>query len=338
MTQPPLLREGDTIAVVSPASPVPALRPQRFERGVSSLRTMGFEVRVGERARAIHDHTAGTVEERVSDLHEAFADDEIRTVVCSIGGYNSNALLDHLDYDLIRANPKILIGYSDITALLLAIHKRTDLVTFLGPSLMAQFGETGGLHPYTEHYFRKTLMEASPPGGLRPSGVTIHEYLEWDEEDTRPRREEPYPGPKTVKPGEAEGPIIAGNLCTLAALAGTPYLPDLEGAMLCIEASDEEDTAWTDRYLVQLRQIGAFEKISALAVGRTHPDSGFTDEDPLEDLLLSVTEGYDIPIATGFDFGHTDPTFVLPNGVRAAVDFSEEPKLNLLESGVRQPA
>ena len=333
---PPLLRPGDTITVVSPASPVPALRPERFERGLSNLKALGFKIRTGNNARAIHGHTAGIVEQRVDDLHAAFADDEVRAIICSIGGYNSNSLLEHLDYDLIRNNPKILMGYSDITALLLAIQAKTDLVTFLGPSLMVQFGEHGGLHPYTESHLRNTLMSPTPPGRLEASGVSIHEYLEWDRDDTRPRHEEPDEGPKTLRPGRVEGHVIAGNLCTLAALAGTPYLPDLEGAVLCLEVSDEEYTAWVDRYLVQLRQIGAFDRAAALVVGRTHSDSGFTDKDPLEDLLLAATGGKDIPIATGFDFGHTDPMFVLPIGVRAAVEFTTEPELTLLEAGVRQ--
>jgi muramoyltetrapeptide carboxypeptidase len=338
VTRPPLLREGDSVGVVSPSSPVAALRPGRFERGVLGLGTLGFDVRVAQNARAIRGHTAGTIEQRLSDLHAMFEDEGVRAIICSIGGYNSNQLLDGLDYGLIRNNPKILMGYSDVSALLLGIHRMTDLVTFLGPSVMVQFGEPGGPHPYTERYFRKTLMNLDPPGVLLPSGLTIHEYLEWDEDDSRPRREEPYYGPKTLKPGRAEGPIVAGNLSTVLVLAGTPYFPDLEGAILCLEASEEEPAEWVDRYLFQLRLMGAFEKIAALAVGRAHPDSGFTAEDSLEQLLLTATEGYDIPIALGFDFGHTDPMFILPVGVRAAADFTGEPALELLESGVARSA
>lgn len=326
------------MGVVSPSSPVPALRPDRFKRSIRNLETMGFRVRVGENASAISGHTAGTVEQRVSDLHAMFVDDEVRAIICSIGGYNSNALLDRLDYGLIRQNPTILIGYSDPTFLLLGIHKMTGLATFHGPSLMPQFGEADGLHPYTEHWFRKILMSTDPPGETSPSGFSIHEYLEWDRDDTRERREEPNENPRTVKPGRAEGPLVAGNLCTLAALAGTPYLPDLEGVILCIEISEEEDTAWSDRYLTHLRLLGAFSKASALVVGRTHPASGFSNEDPLEKMLLVATNEFDLPIATGFDFGHTDPMLTLPIGPRASVDFADEPILSLLESAVEPDA
>lgn len=333
MIQPPLLEEGDTVGVVSPASPVPALRPGRFERGLRNLEAMGFTVRVGENAHAISGYTAGTIEQRVEDLHTMFDDTEVRAVICSIGGYNSNQLLDRLDYDLIRRNPKILVGYSDPTFLLLAAHKMIGLTTFLGPSVMMQFGEYDGLHPYTKRWFRKVLMSPGPPGELRPSGVRIHERLEWDEEDTRPRREGSHEGPKVLRPGRAEGRVVAGHLITLLDLACTPHFPDLDGAILCVEASDEEPAEWTDRSFFRLRLMGAFERISTLVVGREHPCSGF-EENSLEQMLLSATEGYALPVATGFDFGHTDPMFTLPIGVRAAVDFTGEPRLELLESGV----
>lgn len=331
---PPLLREGDVVSVVSPASPGPALRPGRFERGVRNLEAMGLRVRVARNARAVSGHVAGTAEQRVADLHAMFEDDEVRAIFCSIGGYNSNHLLDALDHELISRNPKILAGYSDPTFLLLAIHEMTGLVTFHGPTAMVQFGEHGGLHPYTDRWFRKVLMSPDPPGELVPSGVTIHERLEWDTDDTRPRREEPYEGPKVLNPGRAEGKVLAANLTTLLALAGTRYFPDLEGKILCVEVSDEEDPAWADRDLTHLRLTGAFEKIFALVVGRPHPASGFTPEDSLEELLLRATEGFDLPMALGFDFGHTDPMFTLPIGVRAAIDFTGEPTLALLESGV----
>ena len=335
MIQPPPLKEDDTIGVISPASPVPALRPERFERGISTLEEMGFRVLVGKNARAIYGHTAGTIDQRVADLHSMFADESVRAIICSIGGYNSNQLLGRLDYGLIGSNPKILVGYSDPTFLLLGIHTLTNLVTFLGPTVMPQFGEKGGLHPYTEHWFRKVLMNPDPAGELYPSGVQINEYLEWDRDDTRPRQEASHDGPKTLKPGRAEGHIVAGHLGTLLALVGTPYFPDLEGAILCVEVSDEETLPWVDRQLSQLRLMGAFEKIAALVVGRFHPASGFTDEDSPEKLLESATAGYDLPVALGFDFGHTDPMFTLPIGVRATVDFTgEHPNFEILEGGI----
>ena len=299
------------------------------------MEKMGFRVLVGENARAIHGHTAGTIDQRVTDLHRMFANESIRAIICSIGGYNSNQLLDRLDYDLIRANPKILVGYSDPTFLLLGIHATTGLITFLGPSVMAQFGEPGGPHHYTERWFRKILMSPDPPGRLHPSGTRIHEYLEWDRDDTRPRREEPHDGPKVLKPGRAEGRIVAGHLGTLLALAGTPYFPNLENAILFVEVSDEETLPWADRQLTQLRLTGALEKASALLLGRFHPNSGLISKEDTENLLETATVGYTLPVAFDFDLGHTDPMLTLPIGVRAIADFTREhPKLRLIESSI----
>ena len=336
MIVPSRLRTGDTIGIVSPASPVAAFCSKRFARGVENLEKMGFSVRVAEHATARHGHTAGTIEDRVSDIHTMFSDTDVRAIITTIGGFNSNQLLEYLDYDLIARHPKILMGYSDITAVLLAIHKMTGLVTFLGPAIMPQFGEAGGLHRYTAEWFHAILMEPTLPIELTPSNLSIHEQLRWDTEDTRPRREEPHPGPRVLKDGVATGPIIAGNLGTMLALASTRYFPDLDGVILCVEDDEEESPGTIDRFLTQLRHMGVFERIVALVVGRFHPSVGFSDRDSLRDIVLTATEGCDIPIAVDFDFGHTDPMFTLPNGVRARVDFRERARLQLLEEPVNK--
>lgn len=334
LLKPAPLRPGDTIAVVSPASPIAAYCPARLRRGVEALEALGFRVVLGAHASARHGHTAGTRAERVEDLHRAFADPEVQAIITTIGGFNSNQLLDALDYELIRRHPKILMGYSDISALLTGIQTRTGLVTFLGPAILPQFGEHGGLHPYTEAAFRATLMEPGAPQALSPSGLSIHEHLAWDREDTRPRRAEAHAGPSTLQPGRAEGPIVAGNMGTLLALVGTPYFPSLDGAILCVEEDESESSATIDRFFTQLRLMGAYSRISALVVGRMHPDVKFSADDSLEALVRDATAGHDLPIALGFDFGHTDPMFILPQGVRARADFGEHARFELLEAGV----
>lgn len=336
MIVPSRLRAGDTIGIVSPASPVAAFCPKRFARGVENLEKMGFSVRVAEHATARYGHTAGTIEDRVSDIHAMFSNTEVSAIITTIGGFNSNQLLEYLDYDLIARHPKILMGYSDITALLLAIHKMTGLVTFLGPAIMPQFGEVDGLHRYTRKWFHTVLMEPTLPIELTPSNLSIHEQLRWDIEDTRPRCEEPHPGSRVLKDGAATGPIIAGNLGTMLALAGTRYFPDIDGVILCIEDDEEESPATIDRFMTQMRHMGVFEQIAAFAVGRFHPSVGFSDRDSLEEILLTATKGFDIPVAIDFDFGHTDPMFILPNGIRAHVDFCERVRLELLEEPVNK--
>lgn len=332
--KPPALKVGDTIGIVSPASQVACYCPQRFERGVQALEAMGFKVVVSKNARANFGHTAGTIAERVDDLHAMFRNPEIKAIITSIGGYNSNQLLDKLDYDLIRANPKIFLGYSDITALHLGIHRMTGLVTFSGPAVMPQFGEFGGLHPYTDRWLRAVLMTDQQAGVLAASFLSIHEHLPWDKEDTRPRHAVAHAGPKVLEQGSAEGPIVTGNLGTMLALAGSRFFPELKGCIMLIEDDETESPATVDRFLTQLRLMGAFGEIAALGVGRFHPKVGFNPEDSLESIVLAATEGYDLPIAIDFDFGHTDPTLTLPQGILARVDFRTEARLELLESAV----
>ncbi len=230
------------------------------------------------------------------------------------------------------------MGYSDISALLVAIHRKTGLVTFLGPALLPQFGEFDGLDAFTESWFRSVLMAPVSPLSLDASGVSICERLAWDREHTRPRRRYPDPGPRMVKRGQAEGRIVAGNVGTMLALAGTPFFPDLDGAILCIEDDETESTATVDRFLTQLRLMGAFDRISALVVGRFHPAVGFNREDSLADLLIQATLGHDLPIAMDFDVGHTDPMVILPQGIRAFVSFRDEPEVTLLDMAVCQSA
>lgn len=331
--KPPRLAPGDTIGIISPASPIASEGPRRFERGVAHLREMGFAVRVARHARARHGHTAGTIEQRVDDIHSLFSDPEVRAVLTSAGGLNSNQLLDSLDYGLIARNPKVLMGYSDVTALLLAVQRVSGLVTFLGPAVLPQFGEPGGLHPYTAGWLRRILMQAEAPVELVPSRWCIDEPVRWDE-DGAPRRGRPHRGPRTLVPGSAEGPVVAGNLSTLLVLACSPYWPELDGAILCIEENQGESPASVDRMLTQLRTMGAFGRIAALLVGRFPRGTGFGRRDPLREVLQTATRGYRLPMAVDFDFGHTDPMFILPNGIRARVELGDVPRLTLLEAAV----
>ncbi len=257
MIRPPCLAAGDVIGVISPSAPIASEAPARFERGVRNLQAMGFEVRLAENAGACQGHTAGTIEERLRDIHSLFADPSVRAVIASVGGLNSN---------------------------------------------------------------------------LTPSRRLIYEQVRWDVDDDHPRRGVPHRGPRTVRAGAAEGRIVAGNLSTLLLLAGSPYWPGLEGAILCIEEDESEGPASFDRLVTQLRTMGALQRIGALLVGRVHPQAGFTRRDSLRDILLTATRGFDLPIAVDFDFGHTDPMFILPNGVRARVEFAEAARLELLES------
>jgi muramoyltetrapeptide carboxypeptidase len=331
---PRRLELGDLVGIVSPSSGVAAGVPRRFDRGVAELERRGFRVRIGEHARAVTGWTAGTPQQRADDLHAMFADPEVRAIVCTIGGFNANQLLELLDFDLIAANPKLFVGYSDITALHGAIHARTGLATMLGPALLPQWGEYGGMHSTTWDAFERVALHAEPAGVFRQPEHWYPEQLWWDREDDRSRHPEPAPPWRTVRPGCAEGSLVAGNLDTLRLLCGTPWEPSLDGALLCLEDGEEGRPWIVERQLFQLRHVGAFEHAAGIAYGRIHPEAGFESERWIDEILLRATEGYDVPVAVGLDCSHTDPLLTLPWGVRARLDAGDEVTLELLEAAV----
>ncbi|MCA1054464.1 LD-carboxypeptidase [Rossellomorea aquimaris] len=314
MNIPAKLQKGDTIGICSPSSPVAAYCPRRLKRGIEELKHLGFKVKVGEHTRRAMEYMAGSIDDRVADLHELFKDPEVKAIITTIGGTCSHQLLEKLDYGLIREHPKIFMGYSDITALHTAIYTKTGMTTYLGPAILPQFGEYGGILPYTKEYFLKTLVEGEKIE-YQHSDHMIMEHLWWDEEDDRPRQGITNGGPSIINEGSAEGRVFAGNVGTLLLLAGTDYFPDLEGSILFIEDDPEETPSSIDRYLTQLRHLGVYSKISGLVIGRFHENVGFK-EDQLSSMVKRVTEGYTFPIVTDLDFGHTDPMFILPNGIR----------------------
>ncbi|WP_214771635.1 MULTISPECIES: S66 peptidase family protein [unclassified Exiguobacterium] len=332
--KPARLKEGDTIAIVSPASAIAAYVPRRLQRGIETLERMGFQVLVMPNATAVHSHTAGTIGERVQDLHMAFRDPEVKAIIATIGGFNSHQLLDELDYDLIRDNPKILLGYSDITALHAAIYAKTGLTTFLGPAILPQFGLLDGLDDYTEQSFKRTLMQTEPIGKIVASSEWTDEVLRWDVHDDRPKKRQPNAGMLIGRTGEGTGPILAGNCGTLLLLAGTSYMPSFEDVVLMLEDDGSETPETIDRYFTQLRHLGVYDEISALVIGRFESQVDFDPDFTLKDIILRATRGYDFPIVLDADFGHTDPVLTLPLGVTASVRVGDEIEIEIVDSAV----
>jgi muramoyltetrapeptide carboxypeptidase len=330
---PPALRLGDVVGIISPASPSAGRAPRRFQRAVENLERLGFRPRIGRHALEVTDHTAGSVEARCHDLHEMFADNSVKAIIATIGGYNSNQLIDQIDYSLIERNPKIFMGYSDVSVLLASIWTKTRLGGVLGPALLPQMGEFDGLHPYTLGMLRKTLMDAKPVGIVRPSNECIVERLGWDHQDVRPRERAVNTGPHAIRHGTAEGPIVAGNMGSLLTLAGTPYWPELTGTMLFIEEDETESPETIDRYLTQMRSMGVFDQIAGLAIGRFHPDVELTPA-LLSAIVTRATRGYRFPIVSDLDFGHVDPMFLLPYGTKVRLEALDVPQLTFLDAAV----
>jgi len=307
VVKPEVLKKGDVVGIISPSTPIYSKRD--LSRGIRALEKLGFKPKLSEGALAVSGgYLAGTREERLKDLHRMFLDDEVKAIFCTGGGYASIQLLPDIDWDLIEKNPKIFMGYSDITALLIAMYEKAGIVTFHGPMIQGLRNETKG-QKFTMNSFEETLMKGKTG--------KVQAFTEW----------------KTLKQGRAEGTLVGGNLDTILSLIGTPYEPKWDGKILFWEETDETIEG-IDNYLWQLRIAKIFKKIEGMVVGKIsnmHPIDeddedrwGKIEKPPMvEDIILEATKGFDFPILYGVDFGHDVPNLTLPIGAKASMDCSE---------------
>jgi muramoyltetrapeptide carboxypeptidase len=325
MIKPPRLKFGDTIGIVSPSWGGAAIFPHRVEQGVRCLRKLGFQVRLAKHALNQNGFVSDTPENRAQDIHDMFADPSIKAVIAAIGGDHSCHLLPLLDFDLIGSNPKIFMGYSDVTVLNVAIWQKTGLVTFNGGTLLTDFAEYPAMLDYTQAYFLKAVTGEAPIGRIDPASHWTEEFLDWagKEDQERPRRLVPSGGWTWLKEGAAAGRLVGGCLESLQHLRGTDYWPQWEGAIFFFETSEEKPTPETvDGILMDYQNMGVFEQIRGLIVGR--PMSYSDDEKrALRDVIQARTRGYSFPIITDMDFGHTAPQLTLPIGVLARIDVAQ---------------
>ncbi|WP_217179173.1 LD-carboxypeptidase [Streptomyces sp. AC495_CC817] len=315
--RPPGLRPGDIIGVVSPSAPGAPVAPGRFRRAVQALKDMGFEVREGSRTWNIGD-SAGTPQERAAELNDFLRDPDVRAVMATIGGHTCNAILPLVDYTALREQPTILVGYSDITALLLACVAKSDVVTFHGPTVMAEFGEFPAPLPYTRDSFLATLTRPVATGPLQQPSEWSDEFLLWDSEDGRARSLDTARPPTWLVEGSGTGPLLGGNLDTLSILGGTEYLPDFRGAVLLWETCATSHTR-IDQLLTHLEMLGVMDDLAGMVVGH-----GFRAPQEFEGQLHAhLAERYadrGFPVVAGVLAGHCDPMPTLPLGCRVALD------------------
>lgn len=336
--KPHRLLPGDTIAVVSPSWGGAGLFPHRVELAQKQLARMGFSLKVAPHALETGSWTSASPEQRAADIHTAFRDPEVRAVIAAIGGDHSNQLLPLLDFDLLRAHPKIFIGYSDITVLNLAIWKLARLVTFNGPALLTDFAEYPQMFSHTRAYFEKAVCSGQPVGEVSPSAQWTEEFLDWSQklDLSRPRRMQPADGWAWLKPGKAEGILLGGCLESLDHLRGTPCWPeeqDWQGALLFIETSEEAPPPErVDSMLMDYENMGVFDLIGGLLVGRPMRYSP-EQKALLREVLLARTAKYRFPLVAEMDFGHTAPQITLPLGCRARLDSAAQ-TFSILEAAV----
>lgn len=344
LTRPPALRPGDTIGICTPANAANVAFRAKYLHGVAELGRLGFRVTEGIlTARATAQGVrSGTPRERADELNALFADREVHGIVTTIGGSNSSSLVPYLDFGLIRANPKVFCGYSDVTSLHLALMRHAGLATFYGPAVMPSFGEWPEVLPETADSFLDATMRHRTGARALVAPARWSRHLRDAKTDawrTEARRWEPGAGWRTVVAGVAEGPLLAVNLNTLRSNAGTAEMPDFTGAILFIEEMATSPSQ-AERAFRHLAALGVFERIAGLVWGRVEFWSDEGCPIPVEELLLEGIRGElgrdpTFPIATDFDCCHTVPMLTLPQGVRTRLDTRDGGvQVTLLEPGV----
>ena len=314
VVKPKRLRPGMTVGLVTPASNVP--EDQDLHAAMDLVRSLGFLVKPSLNLFSRTQYLAGTDKERADDLNAMFADPDIDAIFCVRGGYGSGRLLRYLDYDMIAANPKVIMGYSDITALLNAIYLRTGLVTFHGPIAGGNFSD------YTYSQYKKVLIEpaSSTRIGEPPEFETSPGVVERDNRLT------------SIVSGVAEGHLIGGNLSLMVTLLGTPFEPNFAGAILFLEDVSEPPYS-VDRMLTHLWMAGKLEQVAGIVLGKFSDDGYDSNTFSMEEVLRSRLEPLGIPALRGAMIGHIEDKTVVPLGIRARLDV-DAGSLTLLEAAV----
>ncbi len=310
------LKRGDTIGVIAPSAPISTFCPHRLKRGVVMLEKMGYKIKLGKTVNLINDYTAGSIKARVDDIHEMFLDNEVKAIIATIGGYNSNDLLDKLDYKLIKDNNgKLFIGYSDITILLFSLWNKSEVRTIMGPMILPQFGEFPSIQEFTRKSFEHVVSNigSNREYELSISNEYTEEMLIWDKEDNRARQMKKNIGWKIISEGETEGILLAANINTFSKLVGTEYFSEIKNSIFFLEDDDEVSASKVQSQLQYFKNSKIFNNVKAMVFGRFQKNSKITEK-KLNDILLNVFEKINIPIISNVDFGHTDPVLTLPLG------------------------
>lgn len=328
MLLPEKLAKGDTIGIFSPSNSATFWAKNRFERAKNYLCNKGFRIAEGNLTGKHDFYRSGSIQDRASELNELIRNPEVKCIMSVIGGLNSNSVLPYIDYKSLRKNPKIIIGYSDVTALLLGIYSKTNLVTFYEPAAVASFGEMGYFVNKTFNYFSDILINPSLPHKTKKPYYWTDEFVDWETQ----RREKIRNKNKllTINSGTAQGRLIAGNLNTILGIYGSPYMPEIKkGDILMIEDS-LKNASVIERSFAHLKINGVFDKIGGLVLGKHEKfDDCKSGRKPYE-ILMEVIGDKNIPILAEFDCCHTHPMLTLPIGVQVELNATKQ-QLTILE-------
>lgn len=310
---PRRLQPGDEVRVISPSRSMAIIKEKQVEIARNRLEALGFQVSFGKHVHTHDEFFSSSIEERIEDLHDAFLDPNVKGVFTAIGGYNANQLLKYIDFNIIKNNPKVFIGYSDTTALNLSIYQKTELITYSGPHF-STFGMKHGLE-YTMNSFIEAITNDAPYE-IVPSEFWSDDPWYLDQEDRTFHEQKDY---LILQEGSGEGTIMGGNLCTMNLLQGTEFMPSLKGSVLFIEDDDESHALTFDRDLQSLLHLPDANDIQAIVIGRFQKDSQVTEE-ALRKIISSKRELSQIPIIANVNFGHVSPIATLPIGGKATIE------------------
>ena len=297
---PKAIQKGDTVGIISPSAAT--ADRMEFTYAKEAMEALGFKVKLGKNLTNRFGHLAGTDQERAEDLNQMFADSEVKAIVCIRGGSGASRILPLIDYDLVRKNPKPLMGYSDITALHCALHSQTGLISFHGPNGSGSWNSFN-VRQFENMFFNREKVTFKNEGGKGDELVLKANRIQ------------------TLKPGTAEGKILGGNLTVLSALSGTPYYPDFQNAILFIEDIGE-DPYRIDRMMSTLQLNGTLNKIKGFIFGQCSdckPGGGYgslTVDQILDQYILPLN----IPAYTGAMIGHIPRQFIVPVGAKVKMD------------------
>ncbi|MBL7051849.1 MAG: LD-carboxypeptidase [Nanoarchaeota archaeon] len=317
---PEKLKQGDEIRIIAPARSLSLLSEENINSAVKNLEAQGFKVSFSKNCKESDIFMSSSIQSRLDDLHEAFSDKNVKAIITVIGGFNSNQLLKYIDYELIKNNPKILCGYSDITAITNAITTKTGLLTYSGLHFSSWAMEKEA--DYNIESFKKCLTQDNE--FIVEASENFFEDEWWmDQENRKPIKNEGF---FVINKGKAEGRIIGGNLCTFNLLHGTEFMPDFKDTILFIEDCVEDEDLFVlnfDRDLQSIIHQSGFENVKAIIFGRFETKSQMTKEKLLK-IVETKKELKDLPILAGLDFGHTNIMMTFPIGGTCSLEITDD--------------
>jgi len=324
------LKKGDYIGIFSPSTPITVACPIRFKRAKEYLINKGFKIIEGNLTNKIDFYRSGTIKERAEELNELIRNPKVRCIMSTIGGMNSNSILPYIDYEALKSDPKIIIGYSDVTAILFAIYSKTGITPFYGPAFVASFGEFSPFVDITYDYFEDILMnEIEFPYVLKTPTYWTDEFINWEIQDrAKEKRNNKW---ITVNKGIVEGRVIGGNLNTIQGIISSEYMIEIkEGDILFIEDS-LKDISEIERSFSMLKISGIFDKISGIILGKHELFNDLKTKRKPYEVLLEILDGKEIPFLADFDSCHTHPIMTLPIGCKIKLDATNK-EITILEN------